>query len=80
MKATLEVAVEHLGGPSSCKIETDLEPNEAAWNDQTFVVMAKALNRLLTAVFDERDMIRFENERRELRTGEPVEPAAAPPS
>lgn len=73
MKATIEVQVEHLGGPSFCRVESDLEPNEAAWNDHTFEVMARGLNRLLTAVFDERDMIRFENERRELRT-----PAAEP--
>jgi hypothetical protein len=67
MKASIEVQAEHLGGPSVLKIESDIEPNEAAWTGHTFVAMAKAMNHLLTAVFDERDLQRFEKDKLELR-------------
>ena len=79
MRASISVEVEHLGGPSCCRIESELEPNESAWNSLTFVTMARAMNQLLAAVMDERDRRRFEQGEPELRgeTNEELLAAAA---
>jgi hypothetical protein len=68
MLVSITVKAEHIGGPCEVRVEAELEPNVEAWNEAEFSTIAVALNRLLAAMFAERDRIKFETEQSALRS------------
>jgi hypothetical protein len=66
MEARIEVDVEHLGGPAKVVVAVELEPNSEAWNEALALTVAQVMNQFLTAMIDERNRIRFEEERESL--------------
>jgi len=67
MEARITVHAEHLAGPCEVTLSVELEPNSEAWNKHTYHAMVTSLNDLLAEMFDERDNIRFDQERAALR-------------